>query len=529
MGQWRLAEKQERLALSERERDRLKVLHEVELGQLTQNQAAAQLGMTERGFRKLLRRYRERQDGAVVHGLRNQPSNRRLKNETAAQALDAVKRDYRDFGPTLAAEYLRKDLAIELSRETLRQLLIREGLWKAKPQKIGEVHVWRPRRSCRGELVQWDTSIHAWLEDRGAEKMYLIALIDDATSTLFARFVPADSAEHHMRVLWAYVERYGRPQSVYTDKASLFQPALAPGWKGEEPGPKSETQMGRAFRELGIEWIAAHSPQAKGRIERCFGTLQDRLVKGLRRAGAGTLEEANGYLEREFLAEWNERFGVQAGSEADAHRPVGETLRLESILSHAEQRQVRNDYTVAWGGKTWQIPRQEVRPGLRGSKLRIEVRLDGTLVARIGDRFVALSSCEQSVKTRSPTTTRPVRRHVPAPGQSRWMDHFSAGKAIAPQTDPDKRWASLADFIGTGEYGGSSMSRLSTKEIAAAAKKRGIDPGVYLDGSRAGRNRLELAIQHRSEVLEALAGGSFVPAVALEAYPDLASHNRTGT
>ena len=523
-----MAKKHERLALSERERDRLKVLHEVVQGKLTQNQAAAQLGMTERGFRKLLRRYREKHDKAVVHGLRNQPSNRRLKEEIAVQALDAVKRDYRDFGPTLAAEYLRKDLAIELSRETLRQLLIREGLWKAKPQKISEVHMWRPRRSCRGELVQWDTSTHAWLEDRGAEKMYLIALIDDATSTLFARFVPGDSAEQHMRVLWAYVERYGRPQSVYTDKASVFQPALAPGWKGEEPGPKSETQMGRAFRELGIEWIAAHSPQAKGRIERCFGTLQDRLVKGLRLAGAGTLEEANGYLEREFLADWNARFGVQAGSAADAHRPLGETLRLESILSHVEQRQVRNDYTVAWEGKTWQIPKQEVRPGLRGSKLRIEARLDGTLMARIGDRFVGLSLCEQPGKTEAPATARPVRRHVPAPGESRWMDHFSVRKANAPQTDPDKEWTSLADFIGTGEYGGSSMSRLSTKEITAAAKKRGIDPGVYLDGRRAGRNRLELAIQHRSEVLEAIAGGNFVPDVALEAYPDLASHKATG-
>ena len=118
--------------------------------------------------------------------------------------------------------------------------------------------------------------------------MYLIALIDDASSTLFARFVPADSSEQHRRVLRAYGERYGRPQAVYTDKASLFQPTLAPGWKEEEPGPKTETQMGRAFRELGIEWIAAHSPQAKGRIERCFGTLQDRLVKGLRKAGAET-------------------------------------------------------------------------------------------------------------------------------------------------------------------------------------------------------------------------------------------------
>lgn len=189
--------------MSEKERDRLKVLHEVEQKQLRQNQAAVQLGMTERGLRKLLRRYREKAEEAVVHGLRDRRSNRRLNEETAAKAVAAVKRDYGDFGPTLAAEYLKKDAGIALSRETLRQLLIREGLWKAKPQKIREMHVWRPRRSCRGELVQWDTSIHAWLEDRGPEKMYLIALIDDATSSLFARFVPADSTGQHMRVLWA--------------------------------------------------------------------------------------------------------------------------------------------------------------------------------------------------------------------------------------------------------------------------------------------------------------------------------------
>ena len=193
--------------------------------------------------------------------------------------------------------------------------------------------------------------------------MYLIALIDDATSTLFARFVPADSTGQHMRVLWAYIDLYGRPLAVYTDKASVFQPTLAPRWKVEEPGPKTETQIGRAFRELGIEWIAAHSPQAKGRIERCFGTLQDRLVKGLRKAGAGTMEEANQYLEAEFLPQWNTRFIVKADSEVNAHRPLGETLSLESILSHMEQRQVTNDYTVAWEGRRWQIPKAAVRPG----------------------------------------------------------------------------------------------------------------------------------------------------------------------
>jgi transposase len=166
-----LAEQQERIALSLKERDRLKVLAEVEAGQLVQREAAARLGMSERGFRKLLKRYRTRQDAAVVHGLRGRRSNRRLPEAIARKAVAAVEQHYRDFGPTLAAEYLAKERGIELSRETLRQLLIQAGIWKAAPQQVREVHQWRPRRSCCGELVQWDTSVHAWLEDRGPEKM----------------------------------------------------------------------------------------------------------------------------------------------------------------------------------------------------------------------------------------------------------------------------------------------------------------------------------------------------------------------
>lgn len=410
--------------MSVKERDKLKVLHEVEQAHLKQREGAAQLGMSDRGFRKLLKRYRTKKDGAVIHALRGRGSNRRLKEETTRKVLECFRERYRDFGPTLSAEYLEKEVQIKLSRETLRKMLIKEGLWKAKPRKIREVHVWRPRRSCCGELTQWDTSVHAWLEERGPARMYLIALIDDATSRLFARFVPADSTEHHMRVLWAYVERYGRPQAVYTDRAGLFQPTLAPGWREEEPGPKTETQMGRAFRELGIEWIAAYSPQAKGRIERSFGTLQDRLVKGLRRAGAKTLEEANAYLEREFLPDWDQRFGVKAASAVDAHRPIEKTLKLESILSRVEQRRVTNDYTVSWEGQHWQIPKEAVRAGLRRSSIRIEARLEGQLVARLDGEFVVLKVCQKAEKN-TPAAERPARRHVPAPGQSRWMDRFS--------------------------------------------------------------------------------------------------------
>lgn len=424
--------------MSVSERDRLKVLHEVEKGHLKQREAAAQLKMSERGFRKLLRRFRAKKDGAVVHGLRGRGSKRRLDRKTAVRAVAAVKRDYADFGPTLAAEYLARDRKIELSRETLRKLLIDDGHWKPNKRQVKAIHVWRPRRSCRGELVQWDTSVHAWLEDRGPAKMYLIALIDDATSTLFARFVAADSTEHHMRVLWAYLKRYGRPQAVYTDKASLFQPTLSPGWKQEEPGPKTETQMGRALREMGIEWIAAHSPQAKGRVERCFGTLQDRLVKGLRRAAAASLEEANQYLEESFLPEWNERFTVKAANETDAHRPVGETLNLDSILSRAETRQVTSDYTISWEGGRWQIPTSAVKVGLRGSKVRVEARLDGTLRVQIAETTVELMRCggkePKPVKLRA--HARQSGRHIPPPGSSRWMDNFTVRRVNEPAGPP---------------------------------------------------------------------------------------------
>ena len=421
--------------MGQRERDRLKVVHEVEQGHLLQREGAGQLKMSERGFRKLLQRIRERGDGGVIHGLRGKASGRRMAAGKAKRIVRLVEREYGDFGPTLASEYLEREHGLKLSRESLRQLLIRAGSWKAKRRTVTQVHTWRARRSCRGELLQWDTSVHAWLEERGAAKMYLIAGIDDATNALFARFVEADSAEHHMRVLWEYVERHGRPQAIYTDKAGMFQPTLAPGWKTEDPGPKTETQMGRAFRELGIEWIAAHSPQAKGRVERCFGTLQNRLVKALRKAKVKTLAHANQFLDQKFLPEWHQRFTVVADNAVNAHRPLG-NLELAGILSFTESRRVANDYTVAWKGGRWQIPEQAARVGLRGSSIRIEQHLDGTMKACLGGASVLLHVCEPTALRAPEQTKRPARRFIPAPGKSSWMRGFHVGKNASPAEAP---------------------------------------------------------------------------------------------
>jgi transposase len=425
-----VAEEQEPLLLRQDERDRLKVLHEVKQGHLTQRAAAEQLGISERWVRELVRRVRKKGDRAVVHGLRGRPSGRRIAAKTQAQAVDLYRKEYGDFGPTLAAEYLADKHGIAVSKETLRKWLIEAGAWTAEPRQVKELHVWRPRRSCRGELLQWDTSIHDWLEGRSPEPIKLIAMIDDASNDLWARFVPEDATPEHMKVLGKYLKRNGRPLACYVDRATLFRVNPRRKGYGEELTAVGESQIGRALRELGIELIHAHSPQAKGRVERCFGTLQDRLVKGLRKAGAKTMEAANRYLEQVFLPDWKRRFRREPASAVDAHRPLGEGHDLDSILSHVEQRRVSNNYTVSWEGKTYQIPREAVRPGLRSSSLRVEERLDGTVWTRIGERAVKLSRCSQPLPELKLEAAAEPRKDHNRGGRSRWMGEFQLKKAM---------------------------------------------------------------------------------------------------
>ena len=318
--------------MTQRDRDRLVVLKKAQRKLIKQGQAAKELGLTARQVRRLLRALKIKGDKAVIHGLRGRPSHRKLSPREREKIIGILSQEaYRDFGPTLASEYLGKH-GIEMGREALRQIMIAAGLWRARGQRVEKVHQWRVRRSCRGELVQWDTSEHNWLEGRG-EKLYLIHMIDGATSELTARFVRHDSTEENMRLLWRYLERHGRPVAFYTDKASLFRtaPKIARDQKElprHQREPLPPTQIGRALQELGIVWIAAHSPQAKGRVERSFQTAQDRLVKGLRIAGARTLQEANRYVEQEFLPWWNQHLAVAPVNPADAHRPLGTERNL---------------------------------------------------------------------------------------------------------------------------------------------------------------------------------------------------------
>ena len=262
--------------------------------------------------------------------------------------------------------------------------------------------------------------------------MYLIAMIDDATSRLLARFVQHDSTEENLKLLGSYVEKFGRPVAFYTDKASLFR--TAEKRKRDEPGVDKDavemppTQTGRALRELGIAWIAAHSPQAKGRVERNFGTAQDRLVKGLRVAEVTTLEKANEYLTNDDLVWWEQELTVEAAHPDDAHRPLEKSHNLAATLSHVETRQVRSDYTLRWGGKLYQIERAAITSGLRRANVRVEQRLDGALAVRFGERYLPVKECAAADKPKTSAPAKPAQRHHPGRRGSDWNKSFDMKK-----------------------------------------------------------------------------------------------------
>jgi len=418
--------------MTQAERDRLVALKKAKQKLITQKQAAEELGITERHVRRLLRALQRRGDKVVAHALRGLPSNRKISLDTEQDAVGILSRPvYRGFGPTLASEYLAQKHDIEASRETVRQWMIRAKLWRARKQQVEKIHEWRPRRSRFGELVQWDTSDHDWLEGRG-EEILLINMIDDATSRWWARFVASDSTVENMNLLERYVKKFGRPLAYYTDKASLFQTAVKTKRDGSGAGKGREelppTQIGRALQELAIPWIPAHSPQAKGRVERGFLTAQDRLVKGMRVAGVTTLEQANHYLETEFLPWVNAKLAVVPAHADDAHRPLEKHHDLAAILSHVENRQVNNDYTIQLDTKIYQIARKDICTGLRGAAVRVEKRRDGSVAVRFRDRYLSIAQCAQRPKVMSakPAKTKPQATSVK---RSEWNKNFDLKKA----------------------------------------------------------------------------------------------------
>lgn len=321
----------ELLALSTAELDRLRTLQRVPDGYLTQRQAAARLGLSERQVRRLIRAFEKQGPAAVASKRRGRAPNNRISSELRARIIERYRCDYRGFGPTLLAQTLAERDRISVSRETLRALLVENGLWQASRRRV-QRHPLRERRPCFGELIQMDGSPHAWFEQRAPEATLLLA-VDDASSRITAgRFETAETTDGYFRLMRSHIEKYGRFVAAYTDKHSIFR------YSGSTTDEPVVTQLQRALDELDIELICANSPQAKGRVERANRTMQDRLVKALRLTNISTIEQANIFLTT-FIEQHNARFAVEPISPHDTHRSIA-GLDIDTILCRREERVV---------------------------------------------------------------------------------------------------------------------------------------------------------------------------------------------
>lgn len=352
------------VAMSAKERERLVVIRAVGEGRLKQGAAAERLGVSVRQVKRLVRAWRGAGAAGLVSKRRGKPSVRRIDERTRQCWIDLVRQRYPDFGPTLACEHLVEHHGFAHSRETLRGWMIEAGLWQDKPVRRKRVFQLRPRCPAVGELVQIDGSPHAWLEDR-APRCTLIIFVDDATSGLaYARFVPAETTRGYLQGLHCYSTQFGLPLALYSDRHSIFGK--------HDPEDPEPTQFERALRQLGIEPILATTPQAKGRVERAFQTLQDRWVKALRLAGCTTLEQANALLPR-LVGQYNRRFAKPPAQPRDAHRGfAGSEQELGWICSQQYERTLSKALSCSFRGQLLQVQTAgSVGYHLRGAKVTI--------------------------------------------------------------------------------------------------------------------------------------------------------------
>jgi hypothetical protein len=391
------------LRMSGKERVRLEAMGRVTRGELTVVESAELMGLSLRQARRVCKRFKASGDAGLVHRLRGRSSNRRLSEDVRERVVKRHQERYADFGPTLACEKLAAEELL-VSPNTLTALLKARGLWQRKRRR-GKHRKRRERRACLGSMVQKDGSHHDWFEGR-APKCVLMVMIDDASSRTLARFYPAETTEAAFDVFGRWVKRYGIPRSIYADRHSIYR---------DEDHPEKPTQYGRAMKELSVELLAAYSPQAKGRVERMNGTLQDRLVKEMRLRGINSMEAGNAFLEAKFLGELNDRYAVKATRGQDLHRAPGAGVVLQEILCVAEQRVVGNDWCVRWNNRWLQIEAKHAGFNLPGRKVTVKQRADGVLVVlRAQERltFTELNAKPAAAKVRTPVVNN--RRYKPA-------------------------------------------------------------------------------------------------------------------
>jgi hypothetical protein len=408
------------IMLRQRELRRLHVLEKVLEGAIKQVEASEILSLSCRQIRRVVKRIKIEGDKGVIHKSRGRPSNRRIPDRIKGKVINLYRSKYKDFGPTLASEKLLERDGVRVNDETLRSWLIKTGDWKKTCKRKG-YRQWRERKHHCGEMVQMDGSHHEWFEDRGSGCV-LMGYIDDATGDAFGRFYGYEGTIPAMDSFKRYIKKHGLPMSVYLDKYKTYKSTAKPSIEDELNDVEPLSDFERALKELGVEVVHANSPQAKGRIERLFGTLQDRLVKEMRLRGISTLEEGNQFLE-EYLPLYNRRFSVSPKGKDNLHRPLVKGLDLDMILCKRTERALRNDFTVTHNHNLYQIEET-----IRASKVVVQDRMDGEIRIYYKGRALRFKEItERPLREKTqPVVVRMRKSSIPSPNH-RWRWNFKFG------------------------------------------------------------------------------------------------------
>lgn len=421
------------IMISHQELKRLHIIHKVLEKKLKQVESAEILSLSTRHIGRIVKRVMLEGDGGIKHRARGRPSNSKLSQKLKDGVIKLYREKYKGFGPTLAVEKLFEINKIKISDETLRNWLVESGDWK-RIRNVRQHRQWRERKHYFGQMIQVDGSHHDWFESRG-ERAVFIGYIDDATGNVFGKFYEYEGTIPFMDSFRRYIRKYGIPISVYFDKHTTYKSNAKPSIEDELKGVEPLSEVERALKELGVETIHANSPQAKGRVERLFRTLQDRLIKEMRLRGIKDVDGANKFLA-EYLPMHNKRFTVEPQEKDNIHRPVPKGLNLDKILCIKEERVLRNDFTVAYDNKLYQVEDK-----VNGKKVVVEIRINGSMaITHKGNdlKFKEIKSlpkkeCKQPFIPTAPKIYRPPADHP-------WRS-FKFGKQIYQKSK---------DLVGVG-------------------------------------------------------------------------------
>ena len=373
------------ITMSQNEIKKYDIIKKLINKELNGSEAAGLLNLTVRHIRRL--KVKVNRDGikGLIHGSRGKPGNRGIPDDEKQKIIALLHKHYSDFGPLLASEKLAERHGIKRDKGTIRSLMIAEGLWKPKRKKEEQHREWRQRKASCGEMIQYDGSYEYWFEHRN-EKCCLLASIDDSNSEVWAKFDDHEGVEPTFSYWRGYIERFGKPYSIYVDKFSTY----SMNHKLAKENPDTLTQFERAMKELNIDIIHAHSPEAKGRVEKLFKTLQDRLIKELRLNGISAIKEANEFLEKVFLPKFNAKFMVEARSKANLHKKLNEQEKnkLDSIFSRQYERVVKNDFTVSHKKSYYQLEKIQPVTICKQDAVTVEERRDGSIHFRLRGKYL---------------------------------------------------------------------------------------------------------------------------------------------